>query len=163
MLDSQGESNAPQKTDPAPDGCPPSASGCNRHDIVGYLVSSLAIAQTTPCKQVQLNLDPPPETAMCLLSVDDRVVVNERCHVSISRDDRRYTINNGLHLTTVSARPASHGNYMLQWNGGTGPADRLLSFDTATEDSTRGKEVHCWKNRRIEMCISDFERCEPSK
>jgi hypothetical protein len=48
----------------------------------------------------------------------------------------------------------------MSWNGGTGRGDKLVSLGPVTSDYTSRPGAMCWRNSRVEMCMSDFMRRE---
>jgi hypothetical protein len=128
-----------------------------------FLLLSPAFAQTT-CKEVREQDETQAETAICLLTVDGKKVINERCRIGVAPDGRQYDIDNGRYFARVSyhldRRDRRKSN--ISWNGGTGQDDKLVSLGpVVSSDYTSRPDAMCWRNKRVEMCMSEFMRCEP--
>jgi hypothetical protein len=100
------------------------------------------------------------QTAKCLLNIDNRLLVNERCNVLFLPDGREVALDAGKHYARVSSTLDRRGapTLLASWNRGSGRNDPLtpLGFVTAFE---RGS-LTCWRNRRVQICTSNYMTCE---
>ena len=127
----------------------------------------LAGISTSACAQeckgpVNIPIDDPvsAQTAKCLLSVDNRLLVNERCQVLFLPDGSEVVLDAGKHYARLSSTVDRRGVPVLlaSWNRGSGRNDRLtpLGFVKAS----KRESVTCWRNRRVKLCTSNYMTCE---
>jgi hypothetical protein len=130
--------------------------------ILATLAVASASAQQECSGPANIPTDDPvaAQTAMRLLSIDNRLLVNERCNVLFLPDGREVALDAGKHYTRVSSTLDRRGTPTLlaSWNRGSGRSDPLtpLGFVTASE---RGS-LTCWRNRRVPICTSNYMTCE---
>lgn len=135
--------------------------------LLGLQVRAAEPMDKTPsaCKQVSVALESDAETAKCMLSVDRRVLVNERCNISVSPDGRLAQIDTGQYLAVVKVLPDRRGaptQSVFYWNSGSGRSDKLSSMGVVNSGDLPRPQL-CWQNSRVEMCMSDYMRCEPTE
>ena len=101
-------------------------------------ISTSACAQE--CKgPVNIPIDDPvsAQTAKCLLSVDNRLLVNERCQVLFLPDGSEVVLDAGKHYARLSSTVDRRGVpvFLASWNRGSGRNDRLtpLGFVKASK------------------------------
>jgi hypothetical protein len=127
----------------------------------------LAGISTSACAQeckgpVNIPIDDPisAQTAKCLLSIDNRLLVNERCQVLFLPDGSEVVLDAGKHYARLSSTVDRRGVPVLlaSWNRGSGRNDRLtpLGFVKAS----KRESVTCWRNRRVKLCTSNYMTCE---
>ena len=75
--------------------------------ILATLAVASASAQQECSGPANIPTDDPvaAQTAMCLLSIDNRLLVNERCNVLFLPDGREVALDAGKHYTRVSSHP----------------------------------------------------------
>jgi hypothetical protein len=95
-------------------------------------------------------------TARCLLSIDGRVLVNQRCSYHVSPDGHDYILDTGQYYATVEVIPDV--GVIASWNRGSGRSDQLRSLGPVTGFNRTGAD--CYHNRRFEMCASDYLTCK---
>jgi hypothetical protein len=74
--------------------------------LIAIIAALVASAGAQECKgPANIPADDPvaAQTAKCLLSVDNRLLVNERCNVLFSPDGREVDLDAGKHYTQVSS------------------------------------------------------------
>ena len=67
-----------------------------------------AVAQNTPdadCKEVRVRDETLADTAMCVLNLNAKVVVNERCRIAIAAEAKERVIDAGRYIVILSAAP----------------------------------------------------------
>ena len=94
--------------------------------------SATATAQQECKGPANIPTDDPvaAQTAKCLLSIDNRLLVNERCNVLFLPDGREVALDAGKHYTRVSSTLDRRGTPTLlaSWNRGSdhlGSSQRL--------------------------------------
>jgi hypothetical protein len=125
-------------------------------------IAALGLAGiTNACAQeckgpVNIPIDDPvsAQTAKCLLSVDNRLLVNERCQVLFLPDGSEVVLDAGKHYARLSSTVDRRGVPVLlaSWNRGSGRNDRLtpLGFVKAS----KRESVTCWRNRRVKARLT---------
>ena len=100
-------------------------------------------------------------TAKCLVSIDGRVLVNERCNFSVASNGHialefgKYYVD--VRVTLNASRRS--GVTTVSWNRGSGRRDYpQTSLGPVTAFQRNGAQ--CVGNRRLEMCYSDFLTCK---
>ena len=98
-------------------------------------------------------------TAKCLVSIDGRVLVNERCNISVAANGG-IALEFGKYYVDVRPLNASRrsGVATASWNGGNGGNYPLTSLGLVTAFQRNGAQ--CVRNRRLEMCYSDLLTCK---
>jgi len=100
-------------------------------------------------------------TAKCLLSIDGKRLVNERCDIRVSPDGRGFELSAGKYYVEVSVTLDRRNLpifVIAKWNLGSGRSDQLTSLGTVNELDRSG--ARCFRNRRIEMCASEYLTCK---
>jgi hypothetical protein len=103
------------------------------------------------------------QTAKCLLSVDDNVFNNKRCNVMVSPDGREFDIDTGKYFARVSVTLDQRGSSHVltaYWNRGSGRSDNSTSLGRVSDTNFDRGSAMCWRNRRVEMCMSEFITCD---
>lgn len=142
------------------------STGCSIARIACALVFALAAATANAqeCKgppNIPTEDQVAAQTATCLLSVDGRLLVDERCNVSFSPDGREVVLDTGKYYLRVLLTLDRKGLPTIltaSWNHGTGRSDQLVSLGHVT--SFQRERASCWRNRRIEACLSDYMTCK---
>jgi len=101
------------------------------------------------------------QTAKCLISIDGRLLVNERCKIQVAPNGRETILDAGKHYVDVSVTSSASrhpGVATASWNGGSGRSDHLASLGPVT--AFQRNDSFCFRNRRIEMCYSEFLTCQ---
>jgi hypothetical protein len=94
-----------------------------------------------------------------LLSIDGRLLVNERCKFNVSPDGHSTTLDAGKYYAEVNVIARERGNMTIAfWNGGSGRSDQLTPLGPVTGFDRSG--AYCYHNRRFEMCASDYLTCK---
>ena len=98
-------------------------------------------------------------TAKCLVSIDGRVLVNERCNISVAANGG-IALEFGKYYVDVHTLNASRrsGVATASWNGGSGSNYPLTSLGLVTAFQRNGAQ--CVRNRRLEICYSDLLTCK---
>jgi hypothetical protein len=100
-------------------------------------------------------------TAKCLVSIDGRVLVNERCNISVASNGD-IALEFGKYYVDVSVTlNASRRSEVAtaSWNRGSGLREYpLTSLGLVTAFQRNG--ARCVGNRRLEMCYSDLRTCK---
>ena len=98
-------------------------------------------------------------TAKCLVSIDGRALVNERCNISVDANGG-IAFEFGKYYVDVRTLNASRrsGVATASWNGGNGGNYPLTSLGLVTAFRRNGAQ--CVRNRRLEMCYSDLLTCK---
>lgn len=97
------------------------------------------------------------KTAKCLLNVDGKLVIDQRCNYSVSPDGHEYLMDAGKYYAAVRIRP-SDGAAIAYWNRGSGRSDGLTPLGPV-KSLLRGS-LDCSQNRRFEMCASEYQGCK---
>jgi hypothetical protein len=98
-------------------------------------------------------------TAKCLLSIDGRLLVNERCNFRVSPEGHATTLDAGKYYVEVNVIAKGRGTVAIAfWNRGSGRSDQLSLLGPVTSFERSG--AYCFRNRRFEMCASDFLTCK---
>ena len=103
-------------------------------------------------------------TAKCTLSVDDELLVDQRCDVSFSADGREGVLEAGKYYARVSIRLDRRGEpstLIASWNRGSGRRAPLTSLGIV--NSYDQGQAYCFHNQRFEMCTSDYLTCDVAK
>jgi hypothetical protein len=98
-------------------------------------------------------------TAKCLVSIDGRVLVNERCNISVAANGG-IAFEFGKYYVDVRTVNASRRSEVAtaSWNGGSGRDYPLTSLGGVTAFQRNGAK--CVRNIRLEMCYSDLLTCK---
>ena len=101
------------------------------------------------------------QTAKCLISIDGRLLVNERCNIQVAPNGRETILDAGKYYVDVNVTSSASrhpGVATASWNRGSGRSDSLTSLGPVT--AFQRNDSLCFRNRRIEMCYSDFLTCK---
>jgi hypothetical protein len=125
--------------------------------VLVSLTCEAAIAETS-CT-IPTNDEVQARTAKCLLSIDGRLLVNERCKFKVSPEGHATILDAGKHYVEVNVIAKDKGTVaMAFWNRGSGRSNQLLSLGAVTYFERSG--AYCFRNQRIETCASDFLTCK---
>jgi hypothetical protein len=123
-----------------------------------------AVAQNDPgsdCKEVRVRDVTLADTAMCVLSLNTKVVLNERCRIAVTADAKERVIDAGKYVVILSAAPDRTNKITstAKWNNGDGRTDDLRVLGPVT--TVRRGAADCYQNqaKRFELCVSDFMAC----
>jgi len=123
-----------------------------------------AAAQNDPdsdCKEVRVRDETLADTAMCVLNLNAKVVVNERCRIAAAVETKERVIDAGKYVVILSSAPDRNNKVTLtaKWNGGDGRTDDLRVLGPVT--TVRRGAADCFQNqaKRFELCVSDFIAC----
>jgi hypothetical protein len=80
-------------------------------------------------------------TAKCLINIDGRLLVNERCNIHVAPNGRGTTLDAGkyyveVHVTSSASRHP--GVATASWNRGSGRSDQLTSLGSVTAFERNG-------------------------
>ena len=105
--------------------------------ILATLAVASASAQQECSGPANIPTDDPvaAQTAMCLLSIDNRLLVNERCNVLFLPDGREVALDAGNTTRGFSsdARPPRYTHSCASWNRGSGRSDPLTRRQYQTD------------------------------
>jgi hypothetical protein len=123
-----------------------------------------AAAQNDPdsdCKEVRVRDVTLADTAMCVLNLNAKVVLNERCRIAVAAEAKERVIDAGKYVVILSAVPDRNNKVILtaKWNNGDGRTDDLRVLGPVT--TVRRGAADCYQNqaKRFELCVSDFMAC----
>jgi hypothetical protein len=120
------------------------------------IITLLAGNASAQVCNVPTDLGPEARTAKCLLNIDGRLIIDQRCNFSVSRDGHLTIIDAGKHYAEV--RVVTGGGAALGWwNRGSGRSDHLVSFGPVEVFDRAGSD--CYRNRRFEFCTSEYVTC----
>lgn len=105
---------------------------------------------------VPMDLGPEARTAKCLLNIDGRLIIDQRCNFSVSPDGHLTIIDAGKQYAEVRVKTGG-GAALGWWNGGSGRSDHLVSFGPVEVFDRAGSD--CYRNRRFELCTSEYLTC----
>jgi len=128
------------------------------------IATMLVVAASTGAMAQTCNIPTDNEvqarTAKCLVSIDGRVLVNERCNISVASNGDialefgKYYVD--VSITLNASRPP--GVATASWNRGSGMREYpLTSLGMVTAFQRNGAQ--CVRNKRLEMCYSDLLTC----
>jgi len=99
------------------------------------------------------------QTAKCLLSIDGRLLVNERCKFNVSPEGHATVLDAGKHYVEVNVIAKTSTTVTIAfWNRGSGRSNQLTSLGPVTWFNRSGAD--CFRNRRFEMCTSEYLTCK---
>ena len=123
-----------------------------------------AAAQNDPdldCKEVRVRDQSLADTAMCVLNLNAKVVVNERCRIAVAAETKERVIDAGKYIVILSSAPDKNNKVTVtaKWNNGDGRTDDLRVLGPVT--TVRRGTADCYQNqgKRFELCLSDFMTC----
>ena len=123
-----------------------------------------AAAQNVPdsdCKEVRVRDETLADTAMCVLNLNAKVVLNERCRIAVAAEAKERVIDAGKYVVILSAAPERNNRVtlMAKWNNGDGRTDDLRVLGPVT--TVRRGTADCYQNpaKRFELCVSDYMAC----
>jgi ferric-dicitrate binding protein FerR (iron transport regulator) len=123
-----------------------------------------AAAQNDPdsdCKEVRVRDEALADTAMCVLNLNTKVVLNERCRIAVAAESKERVIDAGKYVVILSAAPDQNNRvvFTAKWNNGDGRTDDLRVLGPVTP--VRRGTANCYQNqaKRFELCVSDFMAC----
>ncbi|TQF30016.1 hypothetical protein [Bradyrhizobium sp. UNPA324] len=130
----------------------------NRAFLTALLLFGATNAKAETCT-IPTDDEVQARTAKCLLSIDGKLLVNERCNFHVSPDGHGTTLDAGKYYVEVNVIPkASTNATMAFWNRGSGRSDQLASLGPVTWFNRSGAD--CFRNRRFEMCASEYQTCK---
>jgi len=123
-----------------------------------------AAAQNDPdsdCKEVRVRDQSLADTAMCVLNLNAKVVVNERCRLAVAAEAKERVIDAGKYVVILSSVPDKNNKMTVtaKWNNGDGRTDDLRVLGPVT--TARRGTADCYQNqaKRFELCLSDLMAC----
>jgi hypothetical protein len=123
-----------------------------------------AAAQNDPdtdCKEVRVRDETLADTAICVLNLNAKVVLNERCRIAVAAEAKERVIDAGKYVVILSAAPDRNNKVtlMAKWNNGDGRTDDLRVLGPVT--TVRRGAADCYQNqaKRFELCVSDYMAC----
>jgi hypothetical protein len=134
--------------------------------IVAALVLCVpAAAQTDPdsdCKELRVRDEALADTAMCVLTLNAKVVLNERCRIAVAAEAKERVIDAGKYVVVILSAAPDRNNkvtLMAKWNNGDGRTDDLRVLGPVT--TVRRGAADCYQNqaKRFELCVSDYMAC----
>ncbi|MGJ4905328.1 hypothetical protein ACQR0V_27430 [Bradyrhizobium sp. HKCCYLS2058] len=127
--------------------------------IFAVLVMASSAAAAENCT-IPTDNEREVRTAKCLLNVDGKLLVNERCNFHVSPDGHRTTLDAGKYYFEVVTPVGGQRGEIARWNRGSGRSDQLVTLGPAFGlDRT---DAFCYHNRRFEMCGSEYMTCKCS-
>ena len=121
-------------------------------------------AQNVPdldCKDVRVRDETLADTAMCVLTLNTKVVLNERCRIAVAPGGKEHVIDAGKYVVIVSSGLDRNNKATLtvKWNNGDGRTDDLRALGPVT--TVKRGAADCYQNqaKRFELCVSDFMAC----
>ena len=121
-------------------------------------------AQNVPdldCKDVRVRDETLADTAMCVLTLNTKVVLNERCRIAVAPGGKEHVIDAGKYVVIVSSGLDRNNKATLtvKWNNGDGRTDDLRALGPVT--TVKRGAADCYQNqaKRFEVCVSDFMAC----
>ncbi len=87
--------------------------------ITALLLATGARASAESCT-IPTDDEVQARTAQCLLSIDGKLLVNERCNFNVSPDGHASILDAGRYYAAVKVTP--NGVAIASWNRGSGPA-----------------------------------------
>ena len=125
--------------------------------VLVVVASAGAMAETC---NIPTDNEVQARTAKCLVSFDGRVLVNERCNISVAANGD-VALEFGKYYVDVSVTPNASrrsGVATASWNRGSGLRDYPLTpLGLVTAFQRDGAQ--CVRNSRLEMCYSDLLTC----
>ena len=98
---------------------------------------------------------------MCVLTLNTKVVVNERCQNSRGAGGKEHVIDAGKYVVIFSSGLDRNNKATLtvKWNNGDGRTDDLRALGPVT--TVKRGAADCYQNqaKRFELCVSDFMAC----
>jgi hypothetical protein len=134
--------------------------------IVAALVLCVpAAAQNDPdsdCKELRVRDEALADTAMCVLTLNAKVVLNERCRIAVAAEAKERVIDAGKYVVVILSAAPDRNNkvtLMAKWNNGDGRTDDLRLLGPVT--TFRRGAADCYQNqaKRFELCVSDYMAC----
>lgn len=130
--------------------------------------ASAQSAQEEVCKgpiNIPTSDEVAAQTAQCLLKIDGKLLINGRCKVSVSPDGRGFYLDAGTYQAGVSLtldRKGAPTVLTASWNRGSGRALESWHWPSLGRvvSNDEWESRVCWRNRRFEMCMSDYLTCE---
>lgn len=121
-------------------------------------------AQNEPgsdCKEMRVRDESLADTAMCVLNLNTKVVLNERCRIAVTPGGKEHVIDAGKYVVIVSAALDRNNKATVtaKWNNGDGRTDDLRALGPVT--TVKRGVADCYQNqtKRFELCVSDFMAC----
>jgi TPR repeat protein len=117
------------------------------------------VAKADRCT-IPTNNEVAARTARCFLRVDGKLIIKDRCNFNVSPDGRATVFVAGKYHAEVMVTLDHHGSPSIvtaKWNEGSGRNAPLTSLGSVIESN---KDGICFRNRRVEMCASEFLTCK---
>lgn len=121
-------------------------------------------AQNEPnldCKETRVRDEMLADTAMCVLNLNSKVALNERCRIALAPGGKERVIDAGKYLVIISAVVDKNNKATLvaKWNNGDGRTDDLRSLGPVTTLKRGAADCYQNQNKHFELCVSDFMAC----